>query len=165
MKKFLAVLVSVCCIVLPAAASFTTFGSYAVAQDQVTNENLTVENCNELAELFVLKNEFDESIAAFAEKYAERVIEFDGNIGYLSNHGSYKTRYDMLIYAGDYSETSISGPNFQFVDVGISDLGISDLFLPEFVHAGANIHVIAKVQEFKKNQGLFILDPVLIEAR
>lgn len=165
MKKTFAVLLAMVLTILLLATVSMAEDNDAIAQGQAANENLTIENCDELAELFALKNEFDESIAAFAEKYAGRVIEFDGNIGYISNHGTYKTRYDILVYAGDYSETSVSGPSFQFVDVGIRDLGISGLFLPDFVHAGANIHVTAKVQEFKEKQGLFILDPVLIEAR
>ncbi|WP_369117592.1 DUF4839 domain-containing protein [Rossellomorea vietnamensis] len=28
-------------------------------------------------------------------------------------HGNYKTRYNILILAGDYGDTTFSGPNFQ----------------------------------------------------
>lgn len=141
------------------------FAIYPVFAEDVADEVLTVENCEELAVILELKNEFDERIQDFAAKYAGRTIEFDGNIAYINNHGSYKTRYDLLIYAGDYSETSISGPNFQFSDVGVRDLGLSGLELPFFVRMGTNIHIVAEVEKFNDNSGLFMLDPISIEER
>jgi hypothetical protein len=128
-------------------------------------ENLTIENCADLFTILELKNEFDQKIKDFAKEYVGQTIEFDGHIGYINNHGSYKTRYDILIGAWDYSEETFSGPNFQFSDVGIHDLGLSDLFLPDFVTMGSNIHIIAKVVKYNEMSGLFILDPVLIGPR
>lgn len=126
---------------------------------------LTVENCEDLANLLSLKDPFDPSVAEFAEEYKGCIIEFDGCIAYLNNHGDYNTRYDILLYGCDYSETSGSGPNFQFEDVGVHDLGIKDLYLPDYITAGRNVHIVAEVEEFDPNSGLFKLDPVSITDR
>ncbi|MEQ6389298.1 DUF4839 domain-containing protein [Bacillaceae bacterium S4-13-58] len=37
----------------------------------------------------------------------------------MMQHGNYKTRYNILILAGDYGETTFSGPNFQFENVNV----------------------------------------------
>ncbi|MBQ8237871.1 MAG: DUF4839 domain-containing protein [Oscillospiraceae bacterium] len=126
---------------------------------------LTIENCEDLANLLSLKDPFDPSVAEFAEEYKGRIVEFDACIAYLSNHGSYDTRYDILLYGCDYSETTVSGPSFQFEDVGVYDLGISDLYLPDYITAGRNVHIVAEVEEFDPNSGLFKLDPVSITDR
>ena len=126
---------------------------------------LTVENCEDLVYLLALKDPLDPSVAEFVNNYKGQVLEFDACIAYLNNHGDYKTRYDILIYAGDYSETSASGPSFQFEDVGVYDLGLSGLDLPSFVSIGNNVHIVAKVMEFNPNSGLFELDPISIEDR
>lgn len=159
MKKFLIFLL-IMCIPFSVLAE-----GYKTVVDTAQMETLTIENCEDLATILQLKDEFDDRIKAFAADYAGQTIEFDGNIAAISPHERYKTRYDLLIYAGDYSETSISGPSFQFSDVGVFDLGLSDLDLPQFVRVGSNIHVVAVVKEYKKISGLFILDPVLITPR
>lgn len=128
-------------------------------------EHLTVENCEELAAILSVKNEFDQSIKDFAANHKGEIIEFDGNIAYIANHGSYNTRYDILVYGGDYSETSVSGPSFQFEDVGVIDLGLSGLFLPDFVKAGSNIHIVAEVEGYNEMSGLFELDTISIAER
>lgn len=159
MKKFLIFLL-IMCIPFSVLAE-----GYKTVVDTVQMGTLTIENCDDLATLLQLKDEFDDRIKAFAADYAGQTIEFDGNIAAISPHERYKTRYDLLIYAGDYSEASVSGPNFQFSNVGVFDLGLSDLHLPEFIRVGSNIHVFAVVKEYKKVSGLFILDPVLITPR
>ena len=126
---------------------------------------LTIENCEDLAKLLTLKDPFDPSVTEFAEKYKGCIIEFDGCVAYLSNHGDYKTRYDILLYGCDYSETSVSGPSFQFEDVGVYDLGVDDLYLPDYICAGRNVHIVAEVDGFDPNTGLFKLDPVSITDR
>lgn len=164
MKRILTLVLLILCIPCSVMAKSDATDRQAIIET-VQAETLTIDNCEELATILQLKNEFDDRIKKFAVDYAAQAIEFDGNIAYISPHGSYKTRYDLLIYAGDYSETSLSGPNFQFSDVGVRDLGLSGLELPEFVHAGGNIHVIAVVEKYKESSGLFILVPVLISPR
>ena len=126
-------------------------------------EILTVENCPDLNTLLSLKDPFDSFVKEFATKYKGCTIEFDGNIAYLNNHGSYKTRYDILVYAGDHSETSAMGPSFQFVDVNIFDLNLADD--TDDIGMGDNIHIVAKVGKYSENSGLFELDPISTQMR
>lgn len=128
-------------------------------------EVLNVNNCEELAALLSLKDEFDPSIAEFASKYQGRAIEFDGNVAYVSPHEGYSTRFDYLIYAGDYSESMVSGPSFQFEDVNYYDLHLEGDNAPDSFDVGLNIHVVAKMVEYDSGTGLFKLDPVKITIR
>lgn len=128
-------------------------------------EVLNVNNCEELAALLSLKDEFDPSIEEFASKYQGRAIEFDGNVAYVSPHEGYSTRFDYLIYAGDYSESMVSGPSFQFEDVNYYDLHLEGDNVPDSFDVGLNIHVVAKIVEYDSGNGLFELDPVKITIR
>ncbi len=135
--------------------------------DLISNEKLTIDNCEDFANILKCSSEFDSSYSTFAETYIGQTIEFNGCITYLTNHGDYNTRYDILISAGDYvnADTANPGPIFKFEDVGLNDLGIKDLYLPDYVSVGNNISIQAIVIEFDENSGIFKLAPVLIESR
>lgn len=124
---------------------------------------LTVENCDDLANLLI--NDSGDTIKAFVEKYKNKTIEFDGHISAVSNHNDYKTRYDILMYAGDYVKESAKGPNFRFEDVNTNDLGIDDLYLPSFVSAGSNVRIVAEVENYNDVSGVLKLDPISIQSR
>lgn len=127
-------------------------------------ETLTAKNNKDLAALLAV-DDYDLS-EEFARKYEGKLIEFDGNIAYMANHDDYETRYDMLITAGDYSETTQTGPNFKFEDVNVVyDLHLTGSNIPDYVGMGDNLHVIARVEEFNRDMGLFFLDPVSTEVR
>ena len=128
---------------------------------------LTVENCEALASMITVKAEIDDSYKAFAENYKGQTILFDSCITYVMNHDDYKTRYDILLSAGDYVDenTANPGPFFKFEDVNTNGLGIEDLYLPSFVAAGSNVRVTAKVDSFDAERGIFYLKPVLVEER
>lgn len=126
---------------------------------------LTVDNCPDLAKLLALKNPADPFVKTFSSKYRGRMIEFEGNIAYMSNHGSYKTRYDILILAGDYSEKSATGPYFQFVDVNMYDLNFIGNNTPDSIGMGDNLLIVAEVGKYNENTELFELDPVSTRVR
>lgn len=126
---------------------------------------LTIENCEELVAILNTKDEFDPIIKDFAEKYHGRIIEFDGNTAYVSPHEDYTTRYDYLIYAGDYSGTSAIGAMFQFRDVSYHDLNLTGENVPDSFGAGLNVYIVAKVGEYDENSGLLLIEPVSIEMR
>lgn len=156
MKKQFAVLLSlVLCLAI---------GSVCFA-DEVSEEVLTVENCPDLVDVLQVKNEFDDIVKDFAKTFSGKIIEFDGNIAYVSNHGNYKTRYDILIYSGDYNASPMTGPAFQFSDVAIRDLGLSESWSSDHVRAGTNVRIRAKVLAYKEASGLFMLKPVSLEER
>ncbi len=78
----------------------------------------------------------------------------------MNAHESYETRHDLLIGAGDYSETSSPGPAFQFRDVAAYDLRFAGDDIPDGYGAGDNLLITAEVDEFIAQQCLFLLDPV-----
>lgn len=129
--------------------------------EKVEPENLTVDNCPELAAMLSNKAEIDASYSAFATKYKGRIIEFDGRIDYCTKHGNYNTRFDYLVSAGNYNPDSQIGPSFKFEDVNYYDLN-TDL---DTVSVGLNVRIVAEVVSFDSNSGLFYLDPVSVTSR
>lgn len=134
-------------------------------EEKLEEEILTVENNKELATMLSTKDETSPLFKKFAEKYAGRTIEFDGNTAHVMPHGDYKTRFNYLIFAGDYSTTNFSGPSFQFRNVDYYDLHLTGDNIPDPFGVGNNIRITAKVLEYDDDPGLFLLDPVSIKMR
>lgn len=134
-------------------------------EESEKEEIITPDNNSELADILLIQNEFDPKIKEFAYKYAGEMIEFDAYTAAVSKNEDYDTRYNYLIYAGDYSESSVSGPSFQFHNVSYYDLNLEGDNIPETFGVGLNIHVIAVVGEYNEMNGLFELDPVAITMR
>lgn len=136
------------------------------AEPSPGDEVLTVDSSPEFASLLVLPDYCDEEVAAFARTYQGRAVNFDGNIGALSNSEGNSTRYNILVGAGDYSETSQSGPAFQFRDVNItSDLGLTGSNIPDSLEIGDNITVTAEIVSYEESSCLFLLDPISTQFR
>ncbi|AIY04518.1 hypothetical protein Plano_0553 [Planococcus sp. PAMC 21323] len=144
-----------------------------VAGEEVTEKTkaesspqvLTIKNNEELAALLAVKDEYDPIISEFTKKYAGRTIEFDANIVNMMNHGSYDTRYDILMFSGDFSETTFSGPNFKFEDVNMNNLNLTGSNIPDYLRMGQNLRITAIVEEFDEDMGIVFLDPVITEIR
>lgn len=124
--------------------------------------NLTADNCPNLAALLDLRDPSDPSVSYFADNYYGQVIEFDGCVANMQKHGSYKTRWDVLLGAGDYNENSMRGPYFHLTDVSYSDMHVTG---GDSVFAGLNVHVVAEVGNYNANTTLFELDIVSMEIR
>lgn len=127
------------------------------SSEEIT-ENLTVDNCPELAEMLSNKAEIDSSYSSFASKYKGKNIEFDGRIDYSTKHENYNTRFDYLLSAGDYDPDHQIGPTFKFEDVSYYDLHTN----LDTVSVGLNVHIVAEVVSFDSNSGLFYLKPVSV---
>ncbi len=122
---------------------------------------ITVKNNPEFAAILKSTNSGDPAFAAFAKKYHGQKIEFDACVWDVTNYEKYKTRFTILIGAGDFDPNSSKGPNFQFRNVNTTyDLHILGEDVPPSVQAGQNIHVIAEVGDFNQTQELFHLTPV-----
>lgn len=135
-------------------------------QSSVEEEIITVDNNEEFAAVLYAKEPGDQIIEDFALKYAGRIIEFDGNIAYMTYHGDYTTRYDFLIFPWDYSETSISGPAFKFEDCNTTyDLHWTGDNIPDTVGIGDNLHFVARILYYNDTQELFFLEPISTEGR
>ncbi|HET8867734.1 MAG TPA: DUF4839 domain-containing protein, partial [Agrococcus sp.] len=78
----------------------------------------------------------------------------------------YDTRYDILIYAGAFEGSELLGPSFMFRDVSpVLDLHLTGEDIPDTIGDGDNLHIIATVQGYEPETGLFLLDPVSTEIR
>lgn len=130
--------------------------------ESTQEENLTIDNCPGLAAILSMKAESDLSYVDFAGKYKGRTIEFDGSIDYLTNHGNYKTRYDILVSVGDYDADHQIGPIFKFDEIATYEI---DYGSRDSVSAGTNVHVVAEVESFNTSSQLFYLKPGKISVR
>ncbi|WP_020523638.1 DUF4839 domain-containing protein [Catelliglobosispora koreensis] len=124
---------------------------------------LTIHNSKDFAALLTGPDNDWDVFKAFAAKYQGRTIEFDGNVASRRDHGDF--RYDFLILTGNYGESPRTGPNFKFSGVNVRDLHLTGPTIPEVVGAGDNVHVIAKLDDYNRVQGLFLLDPISTEIR
>lgn len=125
-------------------------------------ENLTVENCPDLAALLALRDPGDPSVSTFASKYYGQVIEFDGCVMNMQHHGDFDTRWDVLLGAGDYDENSALGPNFRLTDVAFYEMNVSG---GDSVYVGLNVHIVAEVGDYNSNSQLFELDIISMTIR
>ena len=130
-----------------------------------SNENITAENNEEFRALIENLQPDDASIEQFVSKYKGRAIEFDGNIASMGPHNTYKTRFDFLVYPGDYSTTDAHGPSFIFEDCNYYDLHLTGDNQPSSVSAGQNLHIVAKIVDFNSTQQLLHLEPIATSAR
>lgn len=144
----------------------TTPAAPATTTPPVPAEVLTTANSPDLAAVLLEGNYCNDSIAQFAAKYRGRTIEFDGNVSALGPHGDASTRFDILVYPGDFSETSAIGPAFQFRDVNlVSDLGLTGPNIPDTLVAGTNLRFKAEVGDYETSSCLFLLTPITTTAR
>lgn len=126
---------------------------------------LTPENNAEFAALLAITDYCDPSVEAFAAAYSGQTIEFPGHIGAMAPHDGATTRYDILLGAGDFSETSSPGPAFQLRDVNTtSDLDFTGS-KPETIGVGTNLVITAEVGEFEVSSCLFLLEPISAAVR
>ena len=140
------------------AATTTTY------YPMTSSRNINVENNEEFAHLLTIADPAAPEVAEFAEEHAGSVIEFDGVVAYCMPHGTYKTRFDYLIYAGDDYESAPTGPNFMFEDVSYSDFNWEG-DKPDVVPAGLRLHIVARVVEYDSDSQIFYLDPVETSLR
>ncbi|UDM80387.1 DUF4839 domain-containing protein [Vagococcus fluvialis] len=139
-----------------------------VASKPVKDENITAANNEEFAHILNDSSDY-EAFKKFAEKYQGKKIEFDANIAYMNLHPNKTTRYDFLIYAGDYSvdgSTGASGAPFQIRDKNVvSDFNFIGDNIPGSISEGLNIHLIAEVFEYDSRGDLLLIKPVETRIR
>ena len=121
---------------------------------------LTAATNPDLAALLAGTAECGDTVATFASTYRGQTIEFDGAIANVAPYQDKRTRYDILVRAGDSN-----GPNFKFEDVATLDLGLTGPGVPESLQAGDTVRVTARVLEFNKVQCILFLDPVAMSMR
>lgn len=121
-------------------------------------EVLTPKNNAEFDAALKQSDPYSSVIKAFAEKYEGRVIEFDGFVGASMLHGNYKTRYDVLINAGDFDPDKSQGPDFRLTSIGSESVYINGAGSdPSVFPAGSNIHVKATISDYKDDPACIFL--------
>lgn len=126
---------------------------------------LTPETSPELAALLTVTDYCGPEVAAFAAAHSGQTIAFPGYIGAMNPHENSTTRYDILIGAGDFSETAAPGPAFQFRDVNTTtDLHWAGA-VPDTVGVGTNLSITAEVDRYEESSCLFLLDPAATAVR
>ena len=121
---------------------------------------ITVENNEEFKTL--LQTDDQNTIKDFIQKYKGQTIEFDGYIADLAKN---KSKYDILIYSGDYNPDEATGPNFKFVEIGLISNPVFNPFNGENIREGQNVHIKAKVGSYNKEQELVYLSPIEVSPR
>lgn len=127
---------------------------------------MTIENSPDLAALLAEADPCSATIGTFAAENRGREIEFDASIRSMGKHGNFETRFDILVLAGDFSESSALGPSFLFRDVNtVGDLNYVGTDLPDVIGVGDHLRITAVVEEYEEISCLFLLDPVATEFR
>ena len=121
---------------------------------------ITVENNEEFKTL--LQTDDQNTIKDFIQKYKGQTIEFDGHIANLLK---IKSKYDILIYAGNYHPDEATGPNFKFVEISLISNPVFNPFNGENIREGQNVHIKAKVGSYNKEQELVYLSPIEVSPR
>lgn len=151
--------------IIPTIARSNTPAQTPTLQPTSSQVIITIENNEDMAALFKV-GDFDPFVSEFAKKYSGSIIQFDGYIADITPHAGYETRFDLLIYTGNYGESSGNALSFKFENVNIvSDLKLTGSGIPEYISEGQNLRITAEVEEYKEVSGLFFLKPVSTEIR
>ncbi len=130
------------------------------------NEVITASNNDEFAAILKIGDYCSPVIAAFAKKYQGATVKFDGSIVSMGPHDDYKTRYDILLAPGDYSENAGAfGAAMIFQDVNIFDLNLAGSDIPDTVGLGDNLRITAQIDVFNSGGCLLLLTPISTEIR
>lgn len=126
---------------------------------------LTPKSSPEFAAVLASTDYCSPAIAAFARAHLGQTVKFSANVAEMAPHGDFKTRYDILINAGDYSDRSSRGPAFQFRDENT----ISDLHwvgpVPDRIGVGTNLTITAAIDRYEQRSCLLLLEPVTTAVR
>ena len=143
------------------SSSSTESSSTSPAQSAV----ITTENNEEFKAL--LQTEDSNTITNFIQKYKGQIIEFDGHIADIAHYKNYKTKFDMLIYGGNYlgAEQAPSGPNFKFVNITTVSNAAFNSFNGENISKGQNVHIKAQIGNYNSTQDLVYLSPIEVSPR
>lgn len=143
------------------SSSSTESSSTSPAQSAV----ITTENNEEFKAL--LQTDDSSTITNFIQKYKGQIIEFDGHIADITHYKNYKTKFDILIYGGNYlgTEQAPSGPNFKFVNITTVSNAAFNSFNGENISKGQNIHIKAQIGNYNSTQELVYLSPIEVSPR
>lgn len=143
------------------SSSSTESSSTSPAQSTV----ITTENNEEFKSL--LQTDDSSTITDFVQKYKGQIIEFDGHIADIAHYKNYKTKFDILIYGGNYlgAEQAPSGPNFKFVNITTVSNSAFNSFNGENISKGQNVRIKAQIGNYNSTQDIVYLSPIEVSPR
>lgn len=121
-------------------------------------EVLTVTNSPAL-EQFLNADPCSDGALTFARDNEGRVVEFSGSVADMAPHGSYDTRYDILIVPGGDGPSTTQGPTLQFRDINMLDLNFVGR-TPNRFGVGDRALFRVALERFDKASCLVMLEPV-----
>lgn len=132
------------------------------AEEPSANENaLTLENCDELAQLIRLDWQKDRTaISDFVSNHTGATIRIEMITAFVEQSGNYKTRFNYTLYAVDGDRVMLSGPVFMFEDVNYYDLHLVGSNIPDTFGTGIHCEVEAQIVGFEDS--MILLDPEAI---
>lgn len=143
------------------------------SQENEDNQVLTVENNNDLKNLFSRQVDDGLSYTEFSDKYGGREIEFDGRIDLIDNNITYnpftgkskvnKTLFDVLFSYGDYDPETQIGPTMRVKALRVSQLQRSDG--KGSLNTGSNVRVKLRFDRYDENRDIFEMSFVSITER
>lgn len=128
-------------------------------------EVLTAKNNNDFAALLKLGDNCSNKVTQFANEYEGRRVKFDGSVAALTAHGSFKTRFDMMVGAGDFDPNTASGPTFQFSDKNAFDMNLTGKKIPGHISVGQNYTFVADLGDYDADTCLYQLSPIETKVR
>ncbi|MDE0776635.1 MAG: DUF4839 domain-containing protein [Nocardioides sp.] len=136
----------------------------ATPAPEPTPDVITAKNTPEFAAL-LKGDDCSRDYAAFAKAYKGDKIEFDGSVVDAAPHGSFTTRFDYLLGAGDDGPNTTTGPLLRYEDVNYSDFGVTGKNQPDSLNTGDLFRFTATVEGYNPQTCLLALSPVQTEAR
>lgn len=128
-----------------------------------TNPTLTIENSTDFSSLMKITDQTDvATIKSFVNAHKGDTIEFDGCIVLMMKHEDYKTRFDVCMAGGNYSDGRLYGPLFAFEDVSYYSMNVSG---SDTVAERMSFRITAKIKGFSDAGNYIILEPVELVAR
>lgn len=123
--------------------------------------NITVKNNTDFATLMKTAQVDEKTARKFANSYKGKVVEFDGCVVYMMQHGGFKTRFDVCLAGGNYTD-KLYGPLFAFEDVNIYEMNVSGA---DTVAGGMSFEITAEIKGYSSEGKYVILEPVAMKAR
>lgn len=127
-------------------------------------DTLTFENSEELKKMLTTSASYEEHKKFFTDnKY--NIIEFDGAIDLIELIPEKKTRYSLLLRAGEYDPNTQIGPTFKVKDVGVTESSVRELFLSGNGEVGKLVKIKATIYGYDDNAGVVELKLISMTQR
>ena len=121
---------------------------------------LTLDNSEDLKSFIHYDKENDDSsISSFVSKNKGKKIELNMYVAFCEHNGSYKTRFNYLLYAYEDGYALTTGPAFYFEDVNFYNLHITNDDVDTF-NSDTYCKVQAKIEKYK--DGMVYIKPTSI---